>query len=198
MPAILSQSFYLNEIVTEIAKALLGKVLVTNINKILTSGIIIETEAYSWIERGCHAYQQRKTTRNEPMFDKGGVSYVYLCYGVYELFNVVTNKEGIADAVLIRALEPRDGLHEMLRRTKVKSPARITSGPGKLTRALGISGKHNRIDLISGAKVWIEDQGIKYRPSQINSSSRIGLNIKNDDARLPWRFTVKGNPWLSQ
>jgi DNA-3-methyladenine glycosylase len=198
MPAILSQSFYLNEIVTEIAKALLGKVLVTNINKILTSGIIIETEAYSWIERGCHAYQQRKTTRNEPMFDKGGVSYVYLCYGVYELFNVVTNKEGIADAVLIRALEPRDGLHEMVRRTKAKSPARITSGPGKLTRALAISGKHNRIDLISGEKVWIEDQGIKYRPSQINSSCRIGLNIKNDDARLPWRFTVKGNPWLSQ
>ena len=198
MSAKLPRLFYINQDVVRIAKSLLGKILVTNINKKLTSGIIVETEAYSWQERGCHAYQQKMTLRNEPMFDSGGTSYVYLCYGVYELFNVVTNQEGIAEAVLIRAVEPMDGLEIMLKRTHAQSPARITSGPGKLTRALGITRKHNRINLTVGEKIWIEDRGIKFSPSQIESSSRIGLNFKGDDAQLPWRFTVKESAWLSK
>lgn len=198
MTRILPSSFYQNENVVRVAKSLLGKFLVTNFNNHLTSGMIVETEAYSWIEQGCHAYQQKKTTRNYPMFEEGGVSYVYLCYGVYELFNVVTNKVGIADAVLIRALEPHDGLDVMLRRTRAKSTSRITSGPGKLTRALGITRKHNRLDLTSGDKIWLEDKGKKVAPRQIVSSSRIGLNFKNKDALLPWRFTLSGSEWISK
>lgn len=198
MPRILSRSFYTNDDVVQVARGLLGKYLVTNFNKRLTSGMIVETEAYSWIEQGCHAYQQKKTLRNEPMFDEGGVSYVYLCYGVYELFNVVTNKAGIADAVLIRALEPEDGLETMLRRAEAKSTSRITSGPGKLTKALGITRTHNRIDLQLGNKIWLEDRGKKIIDQEIESSPRIGLNFKNKDALLHWRFTIKDNGWTSK
>jgi DNA-3-methyladenine glycosylase len=198
MSAKLSRSFYLSDDVVGIAKSLLGKIIATNINNKLTSGIIVETEAYSWIERGCHAYQQKMTTRNEPMFNAGGISYVYLCYGIHELFNVVTNKEGIAEAVLIRALEPLEGIDEMLNRTKSKSLERITSGPGKLTRALGITRKHNRTDLLTGAHIWIEHRNRLNNQMQIESSTRIGLNFKSDDALLPWRFTVKGSQWISK
>jgi DNA-3-methyladenine glycosylase len=198
MSAKLSRSFYLSDDVVGIAKSLLGKILVTNINNKLTSGIIVETEAYSWIERGCHAYQQKMTTRNEPMFNAGGISYVYLCYGIHELFNVVTNQEGIAEAVLIRALEPLEGIDEMLKRTKSKSLERITTGPGKLTRALDITRKHNRTDLLTGAHIWIEHRNRLNNQMQIESSTRIGLNFKSDDALLPWRFTVKGSQWISK
>lgn len=194
----LPQSFYLNEDVVQVAKNLLGKVLVSNINKKLTSGIIVETEAYSWMERGCHAYQNRKTLRNTPMFDAGGVSYVYLCYGVYELFNVVTNKQDVAEAVLIRALEPLDGMDVMMKRTKAKSISRLTAGPGKLTRALGITRKHNHLDLVVNETTWIEDRKIRFEPKEIEASARIGLNFKSPDALLPWRFTVKHNKWISK
>jgi DNA-3-methyladenine glycosylase len=187
MSAKLSRSFYLSDDVVGIAKSLLGKILVTNINNKLTSGIIVETEAYSWLERGCHAYQQKMTTRNEPMFNAGGISYVYLCYGIHELFNVVTNKEGIAEAVLIRALEPLEGIDEMLNRTKSKSLERITSGPGKLTRALGITRKHNRTDLFTGAHIWIELRNRLNNQMLIESSTRVGVNCKSEEAVLPWR-----------
>jgi len=131
-------SFYTGSDVTKIAKQLIGKKLVTNVLGKKSSGIIVETEAYSFCERGCHAYDSRMTNRNKVMFETGGVAYVYLCYGIHHLFNVVTNKKGSADAVLIRALEPIEGIEWMMERMKVKSIKRITSGPGKLTKALGI------------------------------------------------------------
>jgi DNA-3-methyladenine glycosylase len=163
----------------------------------LTSGMIVETEAYSWRERGCHAFQGKQTNRNAAMFQTGGISYVYLCYGMYELFNVVTNKAGTAEAVLIRALQPADGQAIMLNRYKAKSIKRITSGPGKLTKALGITRKLN-LTTLSGDEIWIEDRGVEIKPSQCLASARIGLNFAGSDVDLPWRITIKGNEWVSK
>lgn len=197
MPRKLPHTFYLQDDVVKIAKDLLGKVLVTDLPDGRTSGMIVETEAYSWTERGCHAFGKKRTKRNAPMHEPGGISYVYLCYGVYELFNVVTNKRDIPDAVLIRGLEPIDGIDTMMRRCNSDTQTRITSGPGKLTRALGISRVHNRVDL-RGGQIWLEDQGIALKPGQILASKRIGLNFTGKDAHLPWRFTIKGNTWVSK
>ena len=193
----LPESFYLETDVVKVAKRLLGKFLVTDLGNGLTSGMIVETEAYSWRERGCHAFQGKQTNRNSAMFQTGGISYVYLCYGMYELFNVVTNEAGTAEAVLIRALQPADGQLLMLSRYKAKSIKRITSGPGKLTKALGITRKLNLANL-SGNEIWIEDRGIEIKPSQQEASARIGLNFDGPDVDLPWRFTIKGNEWLSK
>src|SRR6267142_6275747 len=134
---ILDESFYLRGNVVKVARELLGKTLFTNIRGEVTSGLIVETEAYSQQERGCHAFNGM-TARNKVMFKAGGIAYVYLCYGVHHLFNIVTNVDGVADAVLIRAIEPLTGEEYMLRRTKAGSSNRISSGPGKLAKAMGI------------------------------------------------------------
>jgi DNA-3-methyladenine glycosylase len=193
----LNSSFYSGGDVVRIAKMLLGKFLVSNLSTGKSSGMIVETEAYSWMERGCHAFNHKKTNRNAAMFEKGGVSYVYLCYGVHELFNIVTNEAGIAEAVLIRALEPVEGIELMLKRYQVKNLKGITSGPGKLTKALGITRSHNLEDLTSDT-IWIEDRKVLVDPSHIQTSARIGMNFKGEDAVLPWRFTIKGNSWVSR
>lgn len=193
----LSYTFYSGDNVVKIAKSLLGKFLVTDLPEGKTSGMIVETEAYSWRERGCHAFNHKKTNRNAAMFEQGGVSYVYLCYGVHELFNVVTNKKGFAEAVLIRALQPVDGIDLMMDRYKIKKPNGITSGPGKLTKALGITRAHNLQDL-NGDTVWIEDRNHKVKANSIHASARIGMNFHGEDAILPWRFTIKGSTWVSK
>lgn len=192
----LPESFYLRSKVTIIARQLLGKVLATRIDGEVTSGVIVETEAYSDRERGSHAFRGM-TKRNEVMFDQGGKAYVYLCYGVHEMFNVVTNRERKADAILIRALEPLEGIETMLERVNKSSPARITSGPGKLTKALGIDRKLNG-EKLGTSKIWIEDKGLKIKPTDIVSSPRIGIDYAGDDAFLPWRFTIRKNKWISK
>ena len=182
----------------KVARDLLGKSLCTRINRILTNGIIVETEAYSWREKGCHAFGGRITDRNKIMFENGGHAYVYLCYGIHNLFNVVTNTTGIADAVLVRAIEPVCGKDEMQnRRGDLKNPFHLTSGPGKLTKALGIDRKFNGKFLLNN-DVWIDDVGEKISNKQIISSPRIGIDYAGEDAKLPWRFTIKGNPWVSR
>lgn len=191
----LPQSFYQRSNVVQVAKDLIGKRLITNVNDMLTSGIIVETEAYSYKERGCHAYKG-PTERNKVMFEKGGISYVYLCYGMHHLFNVVTNQSGKADAVLIRALEPVLGIDLMMERMKVNSIKRITSGPGKLTKALGITKSWNGVDLL-GDQVWIEE-GEKLSSSKIKADARIGIDYAGEDALLPWRFSIKDNKWVSK
>jgi DNA-3-methyladenine glycosylase len=191
------ESFYQQSSVVKIAKELLGKQLVTNVNDVLTSGIIVETEAYSWKEKGCHAYENKKTNRNAVMFLPGGFSYVYLCYGIHNLFNVVTNKDGIGEAVLIRALEPIAGIEIMQKRMGVTTPYRITSGPGKLTKALGIDRSMNGKYLLDD-DVWIEDSGIKVGSNKIVASKRIGIDYAGKDADLPWRFYIKDNKWISK
>lgn len=194
----LEPSFYERENVVKIARELIGKYLLTDIHDIITGGIIVETEAYSWKERGCHAYGGKMTARNKVMFETGGCAYVYLCYGIHNLFNVVTNKSGIADAVLIRAIEPIEGIDTMKqRRGKIHNPLHLTSGPGKLTKALGIDRTFNGKFMIN-SDVWIEDRGEKLSTKQIEASARIGIDYAGKDAKLPWRFTRKGNPWVSK
>jgi DNA-3-methyladenine glycosylase len=192
----LPESFFSRRVVTIIAKQLLGKMLTTKIEGAVTSGIIVETEAYSYKERGSHAFRGL-TPRNQVMFGEGGRAYVYLCYGVHEMFNVVTNKKGDADAVLIRALQPIKGVDVMMQRMKTKSEKRITSGPGKLSKALGIDRKLNGENL-RGNLIWIEDGGLKIKRNDIVSGPRIGIDYAGEDALLPWRFFIKDNTWISK
>lgn len=192
----LDESFYQRRDVTKVAKELIGKKLLTKIGRHVTGGIIVETEAYSHRERGCHAYNGRKTLRNEVMFEAGGLSYVYLCYGIHHLFNVVTNEPGVADAILVRALEPVTGEKHMLSRMNTTSLKRITSGPGKLTKALGIDRTFNG-KYLAGTSIWIEE-GIKVKPAQIITSVRIGIDYAGEDAFLPWRFYLKDSEWVSR
>lgn len=194
----LPESFYQRKNVVKIARELLGKSLYTKVGDIVTGGMIVETEAYSWKEKGCHAFGGRKTARNAIMFEKGGYSYVYLCYGMYNLFNVVTNLEGTAEAVLVRAVEPTVGVEEMkLRRGLLKNPYHLTSGPGKLTKALGIDRTFNGKYLLN-TDVWIEDLGVSVKNRDIIASKRIGIDYAGEDANLPWRFTIKDNKWTSR
>jgi DNA-3-methyladenine glycosylase len=193
----LDRDFYQRDNVVEISRELLGKVLVTRIGGILTSGIIVETEAYSWKERGCHAYGAKLTPRTSVLFKAGGHAYIYLCYGMHHLFNVVTNREGVAEAVLVRALEPLDGVPAMMARRGARvKPHHLTSGPGKLTRSLGIDRTLNG-KLLSDNEIWIEE-GTRVPASQVEVSRRIGIDYAGEDALLPWRFTIKGNPWVSK
>ncbi len=180
------------------ARMLLGKMLCTNIGNQLTKGKIVETEAYCGDnDKACHANGQRKTPRNQVMFEAGGHAYVYLCYGIHHLFNIVTNKPGRADAVLIRAVEPMEGVEVMMQRRNLgKSDQRLTSGPGKLTRALGIEVAHNGSRL-SEDLIWIEN-GPKIPPVQIVATTRVGVDYAGEDALKPWRFYIKENKWVSK
>lgn len=194
----LPEEFYQAENVIIVARNLLGKALFTRCNGTVTGGIIVETEAYSWTERGCHAYRKRRTSRNAIMFEKGGHAYVYLCYGIHYLFNVVTNVPGIPEAVLVRALEPLEGMRAMeKRRGRRADDYQLTSGPGKLTQALAIDRSMNGKYLLEN-EVWIEDVGKKIASNMIVAGRRIGIDYAGEDALLPWRFTIKGNRWVSR
>jgi DNA-3-methyladenine glycosylase len=194
----LQPEFYRRNSVVRIARELLGKVLITNIRGAQTGGMIVETEAYSWKERGCHAFEGKMTARNRIMFEEGGKAYVYLCYGIHHLFNVVTNRKDVAEAVLIRAIQPLEGIEIMAQRRELHTDSHhLTSGPGKLTRALRIDRTLNG-RLMWGSEVWIEQNGLKVSNRLIEASKRIGIDYAGKDSRLPWRFTLRGNPWISK
>lgn len=199
MPKKLPRSFYTRGDVVAISRELLGKFLLTRINGAITGGMIVETEAYNGIEdRASHAYNGRRTPRTEIMYSIGGTAYVYLCYGLHHLFNIVTNKRNIPHAVLIRAIEPADGIGVMLRRRGRKEPAyTLTSGPGSVSRALGITTRHTGLDLL-GTTIWLEDRGIDFTPADVISSKRIGVDYAGEHAHRLWRFAVKNNPWVSK
>ncbi|KPE51034.1 DNA-3-methyladenine glycosylase [Chryseobacterium indologenes] len=192
-------SYYTNQDVIFLAQNLLGKVLFTEINGEITAGIIVETEAYSGIQdKASHAYGGRRTDRTETLYSPGGVSYVYLCYGIHHLFNVVTSVENDPHAVLIRAVEPLIGKEIMESRRKMPTTkAAISSGPGSAAKALGIDKSFNKKDL-DGNEIWIEDQGITYNPDEIATGLRIGVAYAQEDALLPWRFFVKNNKYVSK
>ncbi|MBO9700388.1 MAG: DNA-3-methyladenine glycosylase [Sporocytophaga sp.] len=195
----LDKAFYTREDVIAISKELLGKYLITCINGKLTSGMIVETEAYLGAEdRASHAYGNRKTKRTEPFYKEGGIAYVYMCYGIHFLFNIITNKTEIPHAVLIRAVEPSEGIETMLeRRKKSKLKPELTAGPGALSVALGISAKHNETDL-SGSEIWVEDRGVIVKKNDIIASPRVGVAYAKEDALKPWRFRIKDNPYTSK
>ncbi len=191
-------SFYRQQNVCMAAKALIGKVLVSKFNRILTAGRIVETEAYNGaVDKASHAWGGRRTNRTEIMYADGGVAYVYLCYGIHHLFNVVTNTADIPHAVLIRALEPVTGIEHMLQRTgKIKADHTLTRGPGNVSKALGIYTQHTGLDL-RGNELFIVDDGYKIKPADIIATPRIGVDYAGVDALLPYRFIVKGNPYVS-
>lgn len=194
----LSSAFYTRKDVLEIARDLLGKVLVTKFNANTTSGRIVEVEAYAGaIDRASHAYAGRRTARNEVMYAKGGVAYVYLCYGIHHLFNVVTNARETPDAILIRGLEPLKGIETMLERTgKEKLDNTLTRGPGNLSKALGLFVSHSGSSL-SGKELYIAEDGWIVDPKTIAASPRIGVDYAGSDAFLPYRFYIKGHPFVS-
>lgn len=189
-------SFYQRDDVVLIARELLGKVLYVNSDEGVTAARIVETEAYSYIEQACHAYNNKRTRRTETLYAAGGTSYVYLCYGIHKLFNIVTNEEGIAEAVLVRAVEPIINIQLMKDRRKRTRPGSLTSGPGKLSMALGITLDHNCKDL-AGDQLWLEDDGYSLPENNIISKTRIGVDYAGEDARLPWRFYIRDNAFVS-
>ncbi len=196
---ILPDSFYQRADVVKIAKELLGKVLVTNIDGQYTSGMIVETEAYAGAsDKASHAFGNRRTNRTEVMFAHGGVAYVYLCYGIHHLFNVVTNVEHVPHAILIRAVEPLEGIDSMLeRRRKEKLQPNLTAGPGSMSEALGIKTIHTNLNL-QGPIIYIEDRGIKIPKAKIVTGSRVGVAYAQEDALLPYRFSIKDNKYVSK
>jgi DNA-3-methyladenine glycosylase len=194
----LDHRFYDREDVVMLAKQLLGKLLVTEIDGIRTSGRIVETEAYAGsVDRASHAYGGRRTNRTEIIFGGPGKAYVYLCYGIHHLFNVVTNKEGVPHAILIRAVEPVEGIEDMLLRTgKQKVDFTLTRGPGNVSRALGIRTNHTGADLL-GNLIYIVDDNWPVNEESIISSARIGVDYAGVDASLLYRFYIKGNRFVS-
>ena len=194
----LDHSFYDRKNVVHIARDLLGKILVTQFDGIRTSGRIVETEAYNGVvDRASHAFGSRRTNRSEHIYGGPGTVYVYIVYGLHYLFNVVTNKKDTPHAILIRALEPMDGIDYMLKRAgKPKADYTLTKGPGNLARALGISKIHTGGSLFS-EEIFIEDDGLRYKKDQIVITHRIGVDYAGADAQLPYRFIVKGNPYVS-
>ena len=189
----LKEGFYQRADVVQISKELLGKYLMTHVNGQTTGGIITETEAYAGIrDQASHAYGDRRTSRTEIMYNKGGVAYVYLCYGIHHLFNVVTNKEGTPHAVLIRAIKPQDGMEIILKRigSDRKSKTAVANGPGTVSKALGIHTRDSGI-ILSGDRIWVEDRGMVVEPSTIITGPRIGVDYAGEDAKLPYRFRIR-------
>jgi DNA-3-methyladenine glycosylase len=194
----LPRRFYTREDTLLIARELLGQRLVVPAGEgSRVAGRIVETEAYLGPEdRASHAFGNRRTPRTEPMFGLGGTAYVYFIYGMYFQFNVVTGVESVPHAVLVRAVEPVEGIEVMRARRPVKDERNLTAGPGKLCMAMGIDLRLNRADLL-GHSVWIEkDRSIAAR--EIASGPRIGIDYAGEYAVMPWRFWIRGNPYVSK
>jgi DNA-3-methyladenine glycosylase len=198
----LPHEFYQRTDVVQISRDLLGKVLVTNFNGLYTAGRITETEAYrAPDDRACHAWGNRRTARTEVMFGPGGAAYVFMLYGMHYLFNVVTAPENQAHAVLIRALEPLEGVDIMRERRGGKNPALVTltTGPGALCQALGITSKWTgqRLD-DPGSLLWIEDRGEVIAEDNIAAGKRIGVDYAGEAAEWPWRFWLRDSPFVKK
>lgn len=190
----LSKKFYPLPTV-RLAKMLLGKTLVRNYRGKTLSGIIVETEAYKGKgDPGSHAFRKR-TKRNEPMFGPPGRAYVYFCYGFHHMLNVVTEKEGEAGAVLIRAVEPLQGAGRMKKNRGVKDGMQVSNGPGKLCEALNIDMKLNRADLINGSKLYLAEAPAGFKKNRVLKGPRIGIKQGLDKM---WRFWIKGNAFVSK
>jgi DNA-3-methyladenine glycosylase len=194
----LPADFYLNKDVVAVAKQLLGKVLVTHFDNIVTAGRIVETEAYNGaVDKASHAWNNRRTNRTETMYATGGTAYVYLCYGIHHLFNVVTNVKDIPHAVLVRGVEPLAGIEQMLLRTgKPKADSTLTKGPGNVSKALGIHTIHTGLSLLDDV-IFIADDGYKLPKKDIVTTPRIGVDYAAEDALLPYRFFIRDNPFVS-
>jgi DNA-3-methyladenine glycosylase len=189
--------FFRREDVTQVARDLLGKVLVTDFGG-RCSARIVETEAYAGIaDRASHAFSGRFTERTRVMYEEGGVAYVYLCYGIHHLFNVVTNGKGIPHAVLLRAAEPLEGRALMASRSgRSAHDPKLCSGPGRLSRALGITTGLTGLSL-DGDRLLMMEDGFRLDADSVTATPRIGVGYAGEDAKLPYRFTLSGHPSVS-
>lgn len=197
----LSENFYQNKDVVAVSRQLLGKYLCTNFDDQWTAGRIVETEAYRGPDdKACHAHLNRFTRRTQVMFEAGGVAYIYLCYGIHHLFNIVTAESDMPHAVLIRAIEPTDGIEIMQQRRGMKSlKPQLTAGPGVMSKALGIDKHYTGISLTApDSPIWIEDRREPLDTELICSGPRIGIDYAEECKDWPWRFWIKDNPWVSK
>jgi len=205
----LGRSFFVGSSLN-VARKMLGKYIVHMDNGVKLSGRIVETESYVGPEdKASHSYNWKRTRRNRVEYLIGGHIYIYLVYGMYWQLNMTTGKEGMPQCVLIRAVEPVEGIEEMMRRRKV-SPAgnrtsktsslvlNLTSGPGKLCQALGFDKSHYGFDVTRSPEVWLEDRGEKIPGRDIVQTERIGIDYAGEWARKPWRFYVKSSPFVSR
>ena len=188
----LTKDFYRREDVVAISRELLGKVLCSEIDGVSTASIITETEAYAGVEdRASHAFGGRRTQRTEPMFAEGGITYVYLCYGIHNLFNVVTHSDGVPHAVLVRAGRPLEGIEQMLaRRGKTSVDRTLLGGPGSFAKAHGITTADTGLSLADD-RIWIEDRGIELDERSFTVGPRVGVDYAGEDAARPYRFRAE-------
>ena len=184
--------FFSGEDVLLIARQLIGMRLNTLIDNKLTTGIITETEAYAGeTDRASHAFGGRRTTRTETMYQQGGLAYIYLCYGIHSLLNVVTNQPGVPHAVLIRGIYPVSGLDLMEQRFNRRiKPVKDGSGPGKVTKLMGLDCSYNATDMSVSNVLWIEESDFRFSHRFIKATPRIGVDYAGEDALLPYRYLV--------
>lgn len=200
MKKILPESFYHRHDILQVSKDLLGKKLVSSIGGRQTSGMIVETEAYrAPDDKASHAYGDKLTERTKTMFAPAGTVYVYICYGIHHLFNVVTADEGMAHVILVRAVEPLSGLEHMSVRRKMEAHKKeMCNGPGKFTRAMGITKALNNNSLLHKKEgLWIEDH-IEILAKDIIEGPRVGMATAEECSNWPWRFRIKNNQWTSK
>lgn len=193
----LSLEFYTRDDVVQIARDLLGKYVFTRFDNQLTGGRIVETEAYSGrYDKACHAFLKR-TKRTEIMYQTGGIAYIYLCYGIHHMFNIVTNTDGFADAVLVRAIEPVIGLETIIERRGGDKKYALTKGPGSLGHALGFRKSQTGTSLIDSNIMWLAEDP-NASTIEVETDRRVGVDYAEEDALLPWRFFEKDNKWVSK
>ena len=195
----LSRSFYTRGDALSVARALLGRRLVVPApTGERVAGRVVEVEAYMGAgDRASHAYGGRRTARTETMYAEGGRAYVYFVYGLHHQFNVVTGAAGVPEAVLVRAVEPLEGVEWMRRRRPGRADRELSSGPGKLCRAFGIDLTYDKEDLVRGRRVWLEDAG-PVAPEDIASGPRVGVDYAGADALLPYRLWLRDSPYVSR
>ncbi|ASW42543.1 DNA-3-methyladenine glycosylase [Clostridium isatidis] len=201
---IIEQEFY-RKSTLEVARNLLGQYLIREINGIKIKSIIVETEAYiGSLDKACHGYNYKKTERTKPLFEDGGISYVYFIYGLYNCFNIVTSIKGEPEAVLIRAVEPLDNLdyishlrykrkYNELTKNQIKN---LTNGPSKLCLALDITRKDNYKPLYIGKEIYLEYN--KERNFEIVETKRVGIDYAEEAKDFLWRYYIKDNPFVSK
>jgi DNA-3-methyladenine glycosylase len=196
----LKRAFYAREDTLAVARELLGKRLVVPTDEgARVSGRIVEVEGYLGAEdKAAHSYGWRRTARTETMYREGGTVYVFFVYGMHHQFNVVTGPDGTPTAVLVRAVEPEEGSELMRERRAVSKERELTSGPGKLCKALGIDRSFDGEDLTASRRVWLEDAGARARPEDVAEGPRVGIDYAEEYALKPWRFWIKGNAFVSR
>jgi len=197
---LLSRDFYQNTNPFFVGEQLIGKIIETSFDQKVCTARIVELEIYKAPEdRGSHAYQNKLTDRTKIIFEKGGLAYVYLCYGIHHMFNVVSGPEGVAHAILIRAVEPLQGIHTMKSRRGIEKEVQLTNGPGKLCQALGIKTSFDGETLFERrSKIRLLDDGFKYIPDDLYKGPRVGIAYAKEDANLPYRYYLKQNSFVSR